>query len=94
MESGLLNMDRALRMSRRSMRSFVPPIPSSGGSGTFGFMNVSPDFTHVMETLLDEMRDGRRQVSADAIEVLLQSVDVLRDMLTAAATAAVQTKRE
>jgi chemotaxis protein histidine kinase CheA len=54
-----------------------------GGSGTFGFKNVS-DFTHVMETLLDEMRDGRRSVTADAVEVLLQSVDVLREMLEAA----------
>ncbi|MBT8438285.1 MAG: chemotaxis protein CheA, partial [Gammaproteobacteria bacterium] len=40
------------------------------------------NFTHVMETLLDEMRDGRRQVTAKAIDVLLKSVDVLRHMLT------------
>ena len=36
-----------------------------------------------METLLDEMRDGRRQVTQAAIEVLLSSVDCLREMLAA-----------
>jgi two-component system chemotaxis sensor kinase CheA len=53
-----------------------------GGSGTFGFTAVS-DFTHVMETLLDEMRDGRRQVTQPAVDVLLGSVDCLKEMLMA-----------
>ena len=35
-----------------------------------------------METLLDEMRDGRRQVTKPAVDVLLGSVDCLREMLT------------
>jgi two-component system chemotaxis sensor kinase CheA len=37
-----------------------------------------------METLLDEMRDGRRVVTSDAVDALLRSVDVLREMLNAA----------
>jgi len=53
-----------------------------GGSGTFGLMNVA-DFTHVLETLLDEMRDGRREVIQPAVDLMLASVDVLREMLTA-----------
>ncbi len=53
-----------------------------GGSGTFGLMNVA-DFTHVLETLLDEMRDGRRDVTQLAVDLMLASVDVLREMLTA-----------
>jgi two-component system, chemotaxis family, sensor kinase CheA len=53
-----------------------------GGSGTFGF-NVVADYTHIMETLLDEMRDGRRQVTQSAVDVLLGSVDCLREMLIA-----------
>jgi two-component system chemotaxis sensor kinase CheA len=36
-----------------------------------------------METLLDEMRDGRRQVAQETVNLLLQSVDCLRDMLIA-----------
>lgn len=83
MESGLLNMDPGAADVEEINAIFRAAHSIKGGSGTFGFMNVS-DFTHVMETLLDEMRDGRRQVAADAVEVLLQSVDVLREMLTAA----------
>lgn len=55
-----------------------------GGSGTFGFSAVS-QFTHVMETLLDEMRDGQRQVSIAIVDLLLESVDVVRAMLAAVA---------
>ena len=55
-----------------------------GGSGTFGFSAVS-QFTHVMETLLDEMRDGQRQVSIATVDLLLESVDVVRAMLAAVA---------
>lgn len=51
-----------------------------GGSGTFGLTAVA-DFTHVLETLLDEMRDGRRDITQEAVELMLVTVDVLRDML-------------
>lgn len=54
-----------------------------GGAGTFGFSDISA-FTHSVETLLDQLRNGERLVSRDEVNVLLQSVDVLRDMLTAA----------
>ena len=53
-----------------------------GGSGTFGFNNVA-EFTHVAETLLDEMRDGARPVTQNAVDILLRSVDIIRVMLTA-----------
>ena len=33
--------------------------------------------------LLDEMRDGRRDVTPEVVDLLLQSVDVLRDLLSA-----------
>ena len=52
-----------------------------GGSATFGFSSVA-EFTHILESLLDEMRDGNRDVTSDAVDLLLQSVDCLRDMLT------------
>jgi len=53
-----------------------------GGSGTFGFTSVA-EFTHDLETLLDQMRNGERQVSVPVVEILLGSVDVLRNMLNA-----------
>lgn len=83
MESGLLGMDPGAADSEEINAIFRAAHSIKGGSGTFGFSDVS-NFTHVMETLLDEMRDGRREVTADAVNVLLQSVDVLREMLIAA----------
>ncbi len=82
MESGLLDLNTGdvdvddINMIFRAAHSI------KGGSGTFGFTAVS-DFTHVMETLLDEMRDGRRLVTQSAVDALLGSVDCLRAMLTA-----------
>ncbi len=52
-----------------------------GGSGTFGFNEIA-GFTHVLETLLDELREGKRQVTQEAVDVMLQAVDTLRQMLT------------
>lgn len=51
-----------------------------GGSGTFGFSDVA-DFTHILETLLDEARDNRRELTLECVELLLRSCDCLRDMI-------------
>jgi len=82
MESGLLNLDMGDVDVDEINTIFRAAHSIKGGSGTFGFSVVS-DFTHVMETLLDEMRDGRRKVTRQAVNVLLGSVDCLREMLHA-----------
>jgi two-component system chemotaxis sensor kinase CheA len=82
MESGLLNLDKGDVAPEAINSIFRAAHSIKGGSGTFGFTPVS-DFTHVMETLLDEMRDGRRQITQAAVGVLLASVDCLREMLAA-----------
>jgi len=82
MESGLLNLDMGDVDSEEINTIFRAAHSIKGGSGTFGF-NAVADFTHLMETLLDEMRDGRRQVTQTAVDVLLGSVDCLTEMLTA-----------
>ena len=82
MESGLLNLDMGDVDSEAINTIFRAAHSIKGGSGTFGFSAVS-DYTHVMETLLDEMRDGRRQITQSAVDVLLGSVDCLREMLSA-----------
>ena len=83
MERGLLDMDPGAVDAEAINAIFRAAHSIKGGSGTFGFHAVS-EFTHAMETLLDQMRDGRRPVSAPDVDGLLQSVDVLREMLTAA----------
>ena len=43
-----------------------------GGAGMFGFNEVA-SFTHTLETLLDELRAGRMEVTVPICEGLLQS---------------------
>jgi len=82
MESGLLTLDATA--DRETINTIFRAAHSiKGGAGTFGFMEIA-EFTHSVETLLDEMRNGQRAVSADAVQVLLQSVDVIREMTQSA----------
>ena len=82
LESGLLNLDSSTDVEEINS-IFRAAHSIKGGAGTFGFPEIS-DFTHVMETLLDEMRDGRRPIQRPAVDLLLESVDVLRGMVDAA----------
>ncbi|MDH5471418.1 MAG: chemotaxis protein CheA [Gammaproteobacteria bacterium] len=80
METGLMELDLGAANSEDINTIFRAAHSIKGGSGTFGFQGIA-NFTHVMETLLDEMRDGRRQVTREAVDSLLKSVDILRMML-------------
>ena len=81
MESGLLSLG-ATADSESINTIFRAAHSIKGGSATFGFSEVA-GFTHGVETLLDEMRNGVRPVTAEAIQVLLQACDCLRDMIAA-----------
>ena len=80
MESGLLDLQRGDNETIHSIFRAAHSI--KGGAGTFGFDNVT-EFTHLVETLLDEMRDGRREVSSKDTEILLDSVDCMRLLIEA-----------
>jgi two-component system chemotaxis sensor kinase CheA len=82
MEMGLLGMQEGSPDSETVNTIFRAAHSIKGGAGTFGFTDVA-DFTHGLETLLDQMRNGERDVSTDAVNILLEAVDVLREMLTA-----------
>ncbi len=83
MEAGLLNLDPG-RVNRELVNGIFRAAHSiKGGAGTFGYGPIA-EFTHGLETLLDQIRDGRRSVTQATVNLLLKSVDVLRMMLTAA----------
>lgn len=82
METGLLNLTVGDVDLEEINTLFRAAHSIKGGSGTFGFCAVS-SYTHILENLLDEMRNGRRTVYQSAIDLLLESVDCLRLMLTA-----------
>ena len=79
MEQELLNLEED--SDRENINTIFRGAHSiKGGSATFNFKEVA-EFTHVMETLLDEMREGLRPVSKNIVDLLLRSVDCLRGML-------------
>ncbi len=82
MESSLMELD-PLSPDAETINSIFRAAHSiKGGSATFGF-SVVAEFTHVLETLLDEVRAEIRGISQDDVDLFLQSVDCLRDLLGA-----------
>ncbi|KQY52730.1 chemotaxis protein CheW [Lysobacter sp. Root494] len=80
MESGLLAMESGRSDAETINVIFRAAHSIKGGAATFGFTAVT-DLTHLLETLLDEARGGRRVLDGDATGALLVSVDVLRGLL-------------
>jgi len=83
MEAALLRLDPAEVDAETINTIFRAAHSIKGGGGTFGFTAVSA-FTHLLETLLDQMRSGQRPVSAEMVDLLLRSVDAVRELLNAA----------
>lgn len=83
MEAALLQLDIGQADSEVINSIFRAAHSIKGGAGTFGFSAIA-EFTHVVETLLDEMRSGKRPVTQPAVDLFLKAVDVLRSLLTAA----------
>jgi two-component system chemotaxis sensor kinase CheA len=83
MESGLLSMDPGAVGLEEINAIFRAAHSIKGGGGTFGFNDISK-FTHLVEALLDEVREGTRVVTAELVNALLHSIDTLREMLKAA----------
>ena len=68
MESELLDMDPADVDDETVNNIFRAAHSIKGGAGTFGFMPVS-EFTHVLETLLDEIRSGKRSMEPRYVDL-------------------------
>jgi len=81
MESSLLNLEQGDIDTINAIFRAAHSI--KGGAGTFGFNRVT-DFTHEVETLLDEMRDGRRDIVQTDVDLLLQSVDCIKLLIESA----------
>jgi len=83
MENGLLDLEGGRGNADTINSVFRAAHSIKGGSATFGFMKVA-ELTHVLETLLDELRAGKRPLTSDAVDAMLGSVDILRGLLKAA----------
>ncbi len=80
MEAALLKLNTGAPEPELINTIFRVAHSIKGGSATFGFSEVA-SFTHTCETLLDELRGNRMQVTRHISDLLLKSVDVIRDML-------------
>src|SRR3954468_24471902 len=54
-----------------------------GGSGAFGLDYIT-NFTHVLEALLDSMREGKIAASREVVDTLLKAADIVTQMVHAA----------
>jgi len=80
MEAGLLSLEEGNRDPETINSVFRAAHSIKGGAATFGFESIA-GLTHVLETLLDELRAGKRPLEAAAVDAMLGSVDVLRALL-------------
>jgi len=91
MESALLQIERGLSGNQPSQAATTDPEVLNtifravhsikGGASTFGFGWVA-DFSHLLETLLDDVRAGNRRVDRHTAGLLLRAVDCMRILLT------------
>jgi two-component system, chemotaxis family, sensor kinase CheA len=82
MEEALLRLDAGTPDLELINTIFRVAHSIKGGAATFGFAEIT-SFTHTLETLLDELRGQRMKVTTALSDLLLRSVDVMREMLRA-----------
>lgn len=82
MESNLLELEAGQQSLDLVHGVFRAAHSIKGAAGTLGFSTIT-EFTHLLETLLDELRERRRSITPDLINLLLESVDRLRTLLLA-----------
>ncbi|MGH8504757.1 MAG: chemotaxis protein CheW [Stenotrophobium sp.] len=85
MESALLKLDVGNTDAEIINTIFRAAHSIKGGAATFGFAEVA-GFTHLLETLLDQMRSSQSEVTQPDVDVLLRSVDIVRSLLAAASS--------
>jgi two-component system chemotaxis sensor kinase CheA len=82
MENALLRLDAGTPDPELINTIFRVAHSIKGGAATFGFSEIS-SFTHTLETLLDELRGQRVKVTSALSDLLLRSIDIMREMLRA-----------
>ena len=80
MERLLLELDVAQPAMDDLNAIFRTAHSIKGGSATFGFNEIT-ETTHILESLLDKLRNGELQLLREMVDVFLKSVDVIRMQL-------------
>ncbi len=80
MEQLLLALDVAEPDAEMLNSIFRAAHSIKGGSGIFGF-DALASVTHIMESLLDKIRQGKMAITAEMVDLFLVSVDQLKEIL-------------
>lgn len=80
LERGLMLMDEGHGDADTLNEVFRAAHSIKGGGATFGYVPMA-ELTHYMETLLDEMRSGRRSVVPADVDLLLEGLDLVQAIL-------------
>lgn len=80
MEERLLELDHDNADNETLNAIFRCAHSIKGGAGAFGFTRIS-EFTHVLEAVLDNMREGKIIPSQDIVDILLEAGDILKKMI-------------
>ncbi len=83
LENGLLMVNEGYGDSETVNSIFRAVHSIKGGAGAFG-LDELVDFAHAFESILDEVRCDRLETTGEVLKVLLQSTDVLADLVQAA----------
>ncbi|PIR39294.1 MAG: chemotaxis protein CheA [Alphaproteobacteria bacterium CG11_big_fil_rev_8_21_14_0_20_39_49] len=87
MEEKLLGLDQNNPDKEELNAIFRCAHSIKGGSGAFGLNRIT-SFTHILEELLDAMREGDLAPTREVTDALLSSVDIVRQMIVAAQSGA------
>lgn len=86
-EEGLLQLEQRPHDLDLLNKIFRSAHSIKGTSGMFGFAAVA-QFTHKMETLLDQMRTGQKTVTPAITDLFLKATDCLKTLIEGAKTGA------
>jgi two-component system, chemotaxis family, sensor kinase CheA len=84
-EEGLLQLEQSPGDLDLLNKIFRSAHSIKGTSGMFGFVTVA-QFTHKMETLLDQLRTGQKTVTPVITDLFLKATDCLKTLIEAAKT--------
>ncbi len=88
LEEGLLAMEQGAADSEMINSVFRAVHSVKGGAGAFG-LDPLVRFSHVFETLMDQIRAGKVEATEAVVAALLRAADMLADHVAAARTGAV-----
>lgn len=80
MEESLVNLDQESADTEALNAIFRCAHSIKGGAGAFNLTRLAA-FTHILEAVLDQLRTHKLSVTQDLVDILLESVDVLSQMI-------------